>query len=78
MREPGAEDLLEDGMKEWPDNPKSAWYYEAIQEATNAHEYDRQPGENTGNETWVQLVESKDWKTLEAEWAANNGAFAKD
>ena len=27
-----------DGMIEWPDNPASAWYYLAMQEATNGHD----------------------------------------
>ena len=26
-------------VKYWPDNPKGAWYYAAIQEATNSHDY---------------------------------------
>ena len=28
-------------MKKWTDNPEDAWYYEAVQEATNEHEYER-------------------------------------
>ena len=31
-------DSLLDGMTEWPDNPTSAWYYLAMQEATNGHD----------------------------------------
>lgn len=37
-REPHADYMLDD-MITWPDNPKSAWYYEDIQEATNSHDY---------------------------------------
>lgn len=31
-------DSLLNGMTEWPDNPPSAWYYLAMQEATNGHD----------------------------------------
>ena len=37
-------------MITWPDNAASAWYYEAVQEATNSHEYSR--ASTTANELW--------------------------
>ena len=38
-------------FKKWPDNPKNAWYYYEIIEATNAHEYTgSRPSEN-----WTSL-----------------------
>ena len=37
-RKPHADYML-DNMITWPDNLKSAWYYEDIQEATNSHDY---------------------------------------
>ena len=37
-RAPDADYMLKD-MTVWPDNPKSAWYYEDVQEATNSHSY---------------------------------------
>ncbi|WP_320611420.1 InlB B-repeat-containing protein [Evtepia sp.] len=40
-RLPETEDDLLPGMKTWLDNPSSAWYYLAIQEATNDHDYIR-------------------------------------
>ncbi len=48
----GAGDLLA-GMKRWPDNPESAWYYLAVQEATNGHEYRRA---DDGHEQWTALT----------------------
>jgi uncharacterized repeat protein (TIGR02543 family) len=55
-REPeSASDLLS-GMKTWKDNSDpSAWYYLAIQEATNSHTYERK-SDNSTYETWVKLL----------------------
>ena len=39
-RIPDAEHML-GTMKKWKDNPEDAWYYEAVQEATNEHAYER-------------------------------------
>ena len=50
-RKPNADYML-DNMITWPDNPKSAWYYEAIQEATNSHDY-RWSSQNY--EIWTRL-----------------------
>lgn len=44
-------DSLLSGMKEWPDNNKSAWYYLAVQEATNAHDSTMKDG----TEIWTTL-----------------------
>ena len=51
------EDLLE-GMKEWPDALPGAWYYLAVQEATNSHTYERK-GEVY--ERWTALNVNPDW-----------------
>ncbi len=57
-----ADDLLE-GMIEWPDNANTqAWYYLAVQEATNSHEYNRKAN---GYEKWTELTEAFDWAELE-------------
>lgn len=51
-------DLL-DGMLTWPDNmDTNKWYYLAIQEATNSHDF-KKKGEV--NETWTKLTENPDW-----------------
>lgn len=57
-----ADDLLDD-MITWPDNnDKSAWYYLAVQEATNSHDYDMK---NHIYEKWTKLKEVDDWKKYE-------------
>ena len=65
QRKPDADHML-DTMIEWPDNPESAWYYEAIQEATNSHDYDLFEGAEY--ETWTALQPNRDWAALEADW----------
>ena len=61
--------LAESVMNTWPDNPKSAWYYEDMQEATNSHDYDwiRVDGETV--EDWTKKLPERDWSALETEWA---------
>ena len=44
-------DSLLDGMKKWHDNPASAWYYLAVQEATNSHDRTME----NGVELWSAL-----------------------
>ena len=58
------EHMLAD-MIVWPDNPESAWYYEAVQEATNGHDYER--SELDGAETWTEFQSARDWAALERE-----------
>ena len=66
QRKPDADHLL-DSMIKWPDNmDASAWYYEAIQEATNSHDYDLFEG--AAYETWTSLLENRDWAALEKDW----------
>ena len=66
QRKPDADHLL-DSMIKWPDNmDTSAWYYEAIQEATNSHDYDLFDG--AAYETWTSLLENRDWAALEKDW----------
>ena len=55
-------DLL-DSMIKWPDNSDaSAWYYLAVQEATNSHYYDLKENKH---EKWSKLRETRDWAELE-------------
>ena len=57
-----AEDLHNDMIK-WSDNSDtSAWYYLAVQEATNSHYYDLKENKH---ETWSKLRETRDWTELE-------------
>ena len=53
-----ADDLLND-MTVWPDNHPTNWYYLAVQEATNSHDFDRK-GEV--NEKWTKLTNGSDWR----------------
>ncbi len=55
-------DLL-NGMKVWPDNSNtSVWYYMAVQEATNSHEYKLKA--DGIHETWSKLTDDPDWAAM--------------
>ena len=45
-------------MKEWPDALPGAWYYLAVQEATNSHAYERK---REDYERWSALNVNPDW-----------------
>lgn len=63
-RLPETEDDLLPNMTVWTDNanPK-AWYYLAVQEATNSHYYEFKT--NSQYEKWTELRETRDWTQLE-------------
>ncbi|MFY9295279.1 MAG: S-layer homology domain-containing protein [Caldicoprobacterales bacterium] len=42
----------------WPDNPSTEWYYEAVMEATNSHDYIY---EEDGDELWTGIKGNKVW-----------------
>ena len=52
-------------MLTFPDNNPGDWYYIAIQEASNSHEYQRSVYEAAGDEMWTKLIENVDWTKLE-------------
>lgn len=54
-------DLLP-GMNVWPDCGPGDWFYLAIQEATNSHDYRRKAG---SYETWTDLNANPDWTRYE-------------
>ena len=56
-------------MKVWPDNTSGTWYYSAVQEATNSHDYDFAAN---GNETWTAINPPRDWAALEKTWSSAN------
>ena len=68
-RTPDAEHL-DGAMKVWPDSDPGAWYYAAMQEATNSHYYTG--NEETESEEWAEVFEH-DWVALKAYWKANAG-----
>ena len=63
-RQPETEDDLLPNMTVWTGNanPK-AWYYLAVQEATNSHYYKFKT--NSKYEKWIELRETRDWTQLE-------------
>ena len=67
-RAPHEAHLLPRGeMLTWPDNNTSAWYYAAMQEATNSHDYIWTEGEDT--EAWTGRLTERDWAALERVWS---------
>lgn len=57
-----AEDLLPD-MVVWNDNKdENAWYYLAVQEATNSHDYHRK---SNSHESWDTIEAAPNWAELE-------------
>ena len=61
-RLPQSEDDLLDGMNIWPDNQLGAWYYLAVQEATNSHDFNRK---GDVHEQWSKLTADPDWTKYE-------------
>ena len=59
-RMPEDEDALHEDMKVFVDNADTnAWYYLAIQEATNSHEYEKD--DDGVYETWTEVLPARDW-----------------
>ena len=64
--------LPESRMINWPDNAdKNKWYYVAVQEATNSHEYKRL---SDGTEIWTEQLPVRDWAAFEREWSDASSA----
>ena len=57
------EGLLADGYIDFADNHETAWYYIAILEASNSHDYTREKIGAT--ETHVEFTENIDWDAHE-------------
>ena len=63
-RQPETEDDFLPNMTVWTDNANpNAWYYLAVQEATNSHYYKFKT--NSKYEKWTELRETRDWTQLE-------------
>ena len=63
-RLPETKDDLHKDMKTWVDNmDETAWYYLAVQEATNSHYFKNKTG--TKFEQWTDLRDTRDWSELE-------------
>lgn len=57
--------LSRDVMQIWPDSNPGDWFYLAMQEATNSHDYERNAKWAAADEQWTALRETRDWKALE-------------
>ena len=74
-REPHEDHLLpQSQMIVWPDNNVGAWYYEAMQEATNSHDYVWTTEDSESVEDWTAKLEERDWAALEREWSTAHSA----
>ena len=61
-RIPEDESDLLPGMNVWPDCNPGDWFYLAVQEATNSHDFEHKAG---NYETWTSLNEDPDWTRYE-------------
>lgn len=73
-RKPHKDHLLE-SMTAWPDNPSTEWYYAAIQEATNTHDFhfgaegEEASAATADYESWTSLGQPRDWSALMTQWS---------
>ena len=63
QRLPESEDDLLHDMRVWPDNQPEDWFYLAVQEATNSHDFDRKA--DGVHEHWTEMTADPDWKQYE-------------
>ena len=61
-RIPEDESDLLPGMNVWPDCSPGDWFYLAVQEATNSHDFEHKAG---NYETWTKLMKNPDWTRYE-------------
>ena len=61
-RIPEEESDLLTGMNVWPDCNPGDWFYLAVQEATNSHNFEHKAG---NYETWTKLMKNPDWTRYE-------------
>ena len=62
-RAPETEKDLLSNMNKWSDNMDvDAWYYLAVQEATNSHDYRRK---SSSYEHWIRMLEDPNWAKYE-------------
>ena len=61
-RIPEDESDLLPGMNVWPDCNPGDWFYLAVQEATNSHDFEHKAG---NYETWTRLTKDPDWTRYE-------------
>lgn len=64
------EEGLVDGYVQWPDNPKDAWYYYNVIEATNSHKYDTRTFETSADfyEKWTEMDTNWVWGDFKTQY----------
>ena len=62
------------GVITWPDCSRSDWYYEAMMEATNSHDYSWIYRKNVKSESWSKKLDQRDWAALERTWSTAHSA----
>ena len=71
-RTPSAEKMRISGLIRWPDCGADDWFYEAMMEATNSHDYTRAASDSA--ETWTKKLAQRSWSALEKIWSEANSA----
>ena len=64
------EEGLVDGYVQWPDNPKDAWFYYNVIEATNSHKYDTRTFETSADfyEKWTEMDTNWVWGDFKTQY----------
>ena len=58
----------------WPDCDADDWYYAAMMEATNSHDYKWITVSKEKTEEWTAKLPQRDWAALEHTWSTANSA----
>ena len=58
----------------WPDCDEDAWYYAAMMEATNSHDYRWITVNKEKTEEWTEKLPQRDWAALEHTWSTAHSA----
>ena len=61
-------------MQIWPDANPGDWFYLAMQEATNSHDYTWVTVSGDKVEKWTEKLEQRDWAALEHAWSTAHSA----
>ncbi len=51
---------LHEDAKKWSDNKESDWFYHAVMEATNSHDYEKSTSSDPEN--WTAITENRTWE----------------
>lgn len=73
-RVPNADHMNIRPLVTWPDCDEDAWYYTAMMEATNSHDYKWITVNKEKTEEWTKKLPQRDWAALEHTWSTANSA----